>query len=285
MAAGDSELGGFLRSRRARANPRAFSGTPSKGRRVPGLRREEVAALAGISVEYYARLERGRTTGVSDSVLYAIARALNLDDLETAHLFDLAHSMTNIHSAAGGQDHHRDEIRPALHVIVDALSPLPAWISNHRTDFLAGNREARALYAPLFTDPGDNGNYTRFIFLNPVAKRFQSHWEQIADEVVGALRRYSTHRPDDRKLTELIRDLTSRSAEFRTRWADHDIVHHRAGDMRLNHPTVGELDLPYERLDVPRDPDLSLFIHLVEPGSTTAERLAALVDAAGSIRP
>lgn len=169
-------------------------------------------------------------------------------------------------------------------MIVEALSPFPAWITNQRMDFLAGNREARALYSPLFADPDDNGNRARFIFLNPAARDFDRHWEQTADEVVGALRWYTTHHPDDRRLTELILDLTSRSEEFRSRWADHDIVHHRAGDEHLNHPTVGELELPYERLDVPRDPGLNLFIHPVRAGSTAAERLAALVDAEAAVQ-
>jgi MmyB-like transcription regulator ligand binding domain len=147
-------------------------------------------------------------------------------------------------------------------------------------DFLAGNREARALYSPLFADPDDNGNYARFIFLNPVARDFDSYWELTADEAAGALRWYTTRRPDDRRLTELILDLTSHSEEFRARWADHDVVRHRAGDVRLNHPIIGELELPYERLEVPRDPGLNLFIHPVEPRSTAAQRIATLVDAA-----
>ncbi|MYW01022.1 helix-turn-helix domain-containing protein [Streptomyces sp. SID3343] len=258
-------------------NPARFSGATGIGRRVPGLRREEVAALAGISVEYYARLERGRKVRVSEAVLGAIARALDLDELEATHLHDLAHSVDRTPTAAGAQDHPGDAVRPELHAITAALSPLPAWITNYRMDFLAGNREARAIYAPLFTNPEDKGNQARFIFLDPVSRAFECRWERVADETVGALRWYSTRHPDDRELSELILDLNSRSREFRSRWDDHDIVHHRSGDVHVNHPVVGDLKLPYERLDVTHDPGLSLFIHVVEPGSPLAHRLAALV--------
>ncbi|MYS82802.1 helix-turn-helix transcriptional regulator [Embleya scabrispora] len=277
MASEDSDLGGFLRSRRARVNPTSFGGASGIGRRVPGLRREEVAALAGISVEYYARLERGRKVRVSETVLGAIARALELNDLEARHLHDLAHSMEKIPMDAGARDHHGDAIRPELQVITDALSPMPAWISNYRMDFLAGNREARAIYAPLFTNPEDRGNRARFIFLNPAGRAFECRWERVADETVGALRWYATRHPDDRELAKLILDLNSRSTEFRSRWSDHDIVHNRSGDVHVNHPTIGDLKLPYERLDVTHDPGLSLFIHVVEPGSPLERRLAALV--------
>ncbi|MFI1584549.1 helix-turn-helix domain-containing protein [Embleya sp. NPDC020630] len=277
MAPEDSDLGGFLRSRRARVNPTSFGGAPGIGRRVPGLRREEVAALAGISVEYYARLERGQKVRVSEAVLGAIARALDLNDLEATHLRDLAHSVEKSPTAARAQDHDGDAVRPALQVITDALSPLPAWISNYRMDFLAGNREARAIYAPLLTNPEDKGNRARFIFLNPAGRAFECRWERVADETVGALRWYATRHPDDRELAELILDLNVRSTEFRSRWDDHNISHHRSGDVHVNPPAIGDLKLPYERLDVTHDPGLSLFIHVVEAGSPLAQRLAAVV--------
>ncbi|WP_161500577.1 helix-turn-helix transcriptional regulator [Embleya scabrispora] len=285
MAPEDNELGDFLRSRRARVNPTSFGGAPGIGRRVPGLRREEVAALAGISVEYYARLERGRKVRVSETVLGAIARALGLNDLETAHLRDLAHSVEKVPPAAEARDHAGDAVRPELQVITDALGPLPAWITNYRMDFLAGNREARAIYAPLLANPEDRGNRARFLFLNPAGRAFECRWERVADEAVGALRWYATRHPDDRELSRLILDLNARSAEFRSRWGDHNISHHRSGDVHVNHPTIGELDLPYERLDVTHDPGLSLFIHVVEPGSTLARRLAALVADGSSATP
>ncbi|MFI6985148.1 helix-turn-helix transcriptional regulator [Embleya sp. NPDC050154] len=285
MAPEDSELGSFLRSRRARVNPTRFGGATGIGRRVPGLRREEVATLAGISVEYYARLERGRKVRVSETVLAAIARALDLNDLEATHLHDLAHSEAKVPTATGAQDHHGDAVRPELNVITDALSPLPAWITNYRMDFLAGNREARALYAPLLGNPEDKGNRARFIFLDPVSRGFQCQWEQVADETVGALRWYATRHPDDRELSGLILDLNSRSTEFRSRWGDHNISHHRSGDVHVNHPAIGDLKLVYERLDVTHDPGLSLFIHVVEPGSTIARRLADLVADGGSAPP
>ncbi|GCD96013.1 helix-turn-helix domain-containing protein [Embleya hyalina] len=285
MAAEDSDLGGFLRSRRARVNPTSFGGAAGIGRRVPGLRREEVAALAGISVEYYARLERGRKVRVSENVLNAIARALDLNDLEATHLHDLAHCAEKMPTAAGAPDHHGDAVRPALQVITDALAPMPAWITNYRMDFLAGNREARALYAPLLTNPEDRGNRARFIFLNPAGRAFERRWEGVADETVGALRWYATRHPDDRELSKLILDLNSRSTEFRSRWDDHNIIHNRSGDVHVNHPAIGDLELPYERLDVTHDPGLSLFIHVVEAGSPLARRLAALVGDGTSAPP
>ncbi|MFE5332055.1 helix-turn-helix transcriptional regulator [Embleya sp. NPDC056575] len=277
MAPEDSDLGGFLRSRRARVNPTRFGGAPGIGRRVPGLRREEVAALAGISVEYYARLERGRKVRVSEAVLDAIARALDLNDLEATHLRDLAHCVAKSPTAARAQDRHGDAVRPALQVITDALSPLPAWISNYRMDFLAGNREARAIYAPLLTNPEDKGNRARFIFLNPAARAFECRWEGVADETVGALRWYATRHPDDRELSKLILDLNVRSTEFRSRWDDHNISHHRSGDVHVNPPAIGDLKLPYERLDVTHDPGLSLFIHVVKADSPLAQKLATVV--------
>lgn len=277
MAPEDSDLGGFLRSRRARVNPTRFGGAPGIGRRVPGLRREEVAALAGISVEYYARLERGRKVRVSEAVLDAIARALDLNDLEATHLRDLAHCVAKSPTAARAQDHHGDAVRPALQVITDALSPLPAWISNYRMDFLAGNREARAIYAPLLTNPEDKGNRARFLFLNPAARAFECRWEGVADETVGALRWYATRHPDDRELSKLILDLNVRSTEFRSRWDDHNISHHRSGDVHVNPPAIGDLKLPYERLDVTHDPGLSLFIHVVKADSPLAQKLATVV--------
>lgn len=236
-----------------------------------------MAALAGISVEYYARIERGRKQQISESVLDALARALELNDLEATHLRDLAHAVANRSSAPKNPVHHSDAVRPPLQVIIDALSPQPAWISNHRMDFLAGNREANAIYSPLFSDPADEGNRARFLFLNPNSRIFEIEWDRVAAETVGALRRYVTRHPEDRKLAKLIVDLNSQSAEFSTLWADHNVVHHRRGKVLLNHPAIGNLELDYERFDSTFDPDLTIFILLIENDSSAAHRVAELV--------
>lgn len=274
MGTSDAELADFLRTRRARVRPTGFDRISIKGRRVPGLRREEVASLAGISVEYYARLERGRSTGVSDQVLYAVARALQLDDVETGHLFDLARAAVRPREL--GHDSRRDAVRPMLQRILDALGAMPAWISNQRMDFLAANQLGRAIYSELLADPTDQANNARFVFLNPRSRTFYVTWDQAADEVVAALRRYAARNPNDTGLTNLVGGLVTRSEEFRTRWSAHDVVWQHSGSKRLNHPIAGELDLNYERLDIPGDPGLSIFVHTASTGTPTAKRLALL---------
>ena len=265
----------FLTSRRARITPER-AGLPAYGgrRRVTGLRREEVALLAGVSVDYYTRLERGNLTGVSESVLHAVARALQFDDAEREHLFDLAHaanatSRTRRRSSAAG-------VRPSVQRVLDAMSAAPAWVHNDRLDFLAANRLGYALYSEFFTDPIRPANSARFMFLNPRSREFYPDWEQIADNTVAILRGAAGRDPFDEKLTKLIGELSTRSEDFRTRWAAHNVRLHRTGVKRLRHPVVGDLELSYEGMELPADPGLMLFAYTAEPGTRSEDGLKLL---------
>jgi transcriptional regulator with XRE-family HTH domain len=264
----------FLRSRRAKVTPQQVNLMAGSNRRVPGLRREEVATLASVSVDYYARLERGNLTGVSDEVLEAVAHALRLDDAETAHLFDLAR-------AAQTRPAHRrraappQQVRPSLQRFMDAAGA-PTWVRNERMDFIAANALGRALYAPLLSDPIRPANSARFMFLRPEARTFYPEWEQVANDVVALLRSYAGQHPHDKGLTDLIGELATRSEEFRTRWAAHNVRFHRTGLKRLHHPVVGDLELSYEAMELPANPGWTMFAYTAEPGSATDERLKLL---------
>lgn len=270
-----SQVREFLASRRARISPEQ-AGLPAFGgnRRVPGLRREEVAMLAGVSVDYYVRLERGNLGGVSDSVLDALARALQLTDVEHAHLQDLARTA----SASGIVRRRRpvtQQVRPNVQRLLDAMT-VPAWVRNGRSDFLAGNAAGRALYEPMFTDPTRPGNTARFTFLDDGAREFFRDWERIADESVAVLRAEAGRDPYDRDLTDLIGELSTRSDAFRTRWAAHDVGAHRSGAKRLRHPIVGDLDVTFESMVLNGDVGLTLIAYGAEPGSATEQRLQLL---------
>src|SRR3954467_5508717 len=232
------EIQEFLTSRRAAITPEQ-AGVASYGpRRVPGLRREEVAVLAGVSVPYYPRLERGDLSGVSEGVLEALAGALQLDDAERAHLFDLAR-------AAGPMAKRRrrsapKRIRPSVQRLLDAITGAPALVQNGRLDVLAANQLGRALYSELFRDPTQPANHARFNFLNPRAHDVYPDWERGANDAVALLRAEAGRDPYDRELTDLIGELSTRSEEFRGRWADHNVRLHQTGVKRFNHPVVGE---------------------------------------------
>jgi transcriptional regulator with XRE-family HTH domain len=239
-----SEVRDFLVSRRGRVTP-AQAGIPAGvgSRRVPGLRRSEVAQLAGVSVEYYTQLERGSIRGASDSVLDAVARALQLDEAERTHLFDLARA-TKLGTAARRRPQVRG-VRPSIQQILDAqLSP--AWVCNGRGDIVATNLLGRALNSPLFDDEVVRPvNLARFRFLNPRAGDFFRDWEATGRDTVAALRVEAGRNPYDKALTDLIGELSTRSEEFRPLWATHDVRLHRTGIKRLHHPIVGDLDLSY----------------------------------------
>jgi transcriptional regulator with XRE-family HTH domain len=267
----------FLSSRRSRITPEE-AGLPAYGgnRRVKGLRREEVAMLAGMSIDYYIRLERGNLSGASDSVLEALARALKLDDAETGHLFDLARAA----SAAPRVRRKRSPqaVRPSLQRVIDAITTAPAWVRNDRGDVLASNDLGRALYLDMMTDSSSATppNSARFTFLNPKAQEFFADWERSADDVVAVLRSTAGKNPYDKDLTDLVGELSTRSEEFRTRWARHDVRHHRTGRKRLHHPIVGDLDLTYEALELPADPGLRINIYTAEPGTPSEDALKVL---------
>ncbi len=268
-----NDIAEFLASRRARVTPEQ-AGLPTWGpRRVKGLRREEVASLAGVSVEYYKRLERGNATGVSDSVLDALARALQLDDAERAHLFDLARAASPITPKRRRPAQQR--VRPVVLRILDAITA-PAIVRNSRVDYLAANLLGRALYAPLFESREQPPNSARFTFLDPAAQDFYCDWDRTAKDLVAHLRSEAGRNPYDRALSDLVGELSTRSPEFRTWWAAHNVRYHRTGTKRLRHPVVGELELQYEVMDVSADDGLTISLYTAEPGSRSAEALDLL---------
>jgi transcriptional regulator with XRE-family HTH domain len=270
-----SEVREFLSSRRARLKPEQ-AGLPAYGgnRRVPGLRREEVALLAGLSSDYYVQLERGRLHGVSESVLNAVATALQLDDAERTHLFDLARAA----NASGGKPPRPSpqKVRPGLQRVLDAITDAPAWIRNGRSDVLATNQLGRALYAPVLDDPIPPANTARFTFLNPGGPEFYRDWQQTAKDMVAVLRAEAGRNPYDKGLTDLVGELSTRSETFRTLWASHDVLFHQTGRKRLHHPVVGDLDLSYEAFDLAADPGLRMLVYTAEPASPTADALNLL---------
>lgn len=270
------EIRDFLASRRARITPQR-AGLPAYGanRRVPGLRREEVAMLAGVSVDYYTRLERGNLGGVSDSVLDALAGALQLDEAERTHLFDLARAAATTPAKARRRP-TSSHVRPSIQAMLDAMTGAPAVVRNDRLDILATNRLGRALYAPVFRDPVRPANNARFTFLDPAARDYWDDWNRAADDTVGILRGLAGRNPYDKSLTDLVGELSTRSEEFRTRWAAHDVRLHRTGRKVVHHPVVGRLELMYDVLQLPADPGLTMLAYTAEPGSPTADALTLL---------
>ena len=267
-----NEITEFLVSRRARIRPEQ-AGLPSYGkRRVPGLRREEVATLAGVSVDYYKRLERGNLSGVSDLVLEALARALQLDDAEPAHLFDLARATGPV---APRQRRPAPRIRPVVQRVLDSIGA-PAILRGPHGDYLGYNQLGRALYAPLFDSHEQPPNSARFAFLDPAAQDFYVDWERVASDLVAHLRSEAGRNPYDRGLTELVGELSTRSDEFRERWAAHNVRFHRTGTKRVHHPVVGELELGYESLEFAADSELVINVYTAEPGSASQDALNIL---------
>jgi transcriptional regulator with XRE-family HTH domain len=266
----------FLVTRRARLTP-AQAGLPDFGgrRRVAGLRREEVALLAGVSIDYYVRLERGNLSGASESVLENLSRALQLDEAERAHLFDLAR---NAAPAAGRVRHTQapGKVPRGVRQVLDAIGDAPAWVRNARHDHLAANDLGRALYAPLYADPGRLPNSARFLFLDPTSRDFFVDWDRNADDVAAMLRAEAGHNPDDKQLVELIGELSTRSEVFRTRWAAHNVRFHRAGQKRLRHPAVGLLEMDFEAMELPAHPGLTMLVYTAPAGSPTADALRIL---------
>jgi transcriptional regulator with XRE-family HTH domain len=269
------EIREFLASRRAKLTPaRAGLSLYGRKRRVPGLRREEVALLADISVEYYTRLERGNARGVSDEVLDAVSRALQLDEAERAHLFDLVR-IANLERTPR-RTSTAQSVRPSIQRIVDAMSRIPAMVHNGRLDILYTNPLAEALYSEHLRDPVRPANSARFLFLDPRASSFYVDWETVAHDVVAALHGEAGRNPYDRALSELVGLLSTRSEQFRVLWASHDVRFHRTGTKRFHHPLVGELTLAYESLALPADPGLTLVTYSAEPGSRSEAALEEL---------
>ena len=274
-----AEVREFLVTRRARITAQE-AGLPDVGaRRVPGLRRTEVAALAGVSVEYYAKLERGALAGASASVLDALARALRLDDAERTHLFDLAHAADG--SSALRRPARRSTRswvpRPSLQWVLDSVTTGPALVRNGRMDLLATNRLGRAMHSSMY-DRTTQGppNFARYTFLDDDSRRFYPHWEAAADTCVAILRTEAGRDPRDKDMHDLVGELSTCSDDFRRRWSSHDVRLHGAGRKSFHHTVVGDLDLAYESMDLVSEPGLSLTVYAAEPASPTAEALSLL---------
>ncbi|MEV4951087.1 helix-turn-helix transcriptional regulator [Paenarthrobacter nitroguajacolicus] len=271
-----TETRDFLSTRRAKITPEQ-AGLAAYGgnRRVPGLRRGEVAILAGVSVEYYTRLERGNLAGVSESVLESLANALQLDDAERAHLYDLARA-----ASEGGKSRRRpvrkQVIRPGVQLTLDAISGSPAFIRNGRLDLLATNALGRALYSDIYDSPAGPPNHARFLFLDPHSRDFYTDWERAANDTVAIMRTEAGRDPYDRGLSDLVGELSTRSEEFRVRWASHNVRQHYTGKKHFRHRIVGDLHLLYEALELSADAGLTLTVYNAEPGTGTADALQLL---------
>ncbi|GAA1732143.1 helix-turn-helix transcriptional regulator [Microbacterium paludicola] len=272
-----TEVREFLRTRRDRISPEQAGIIGGGHRRVPGLRREEVAFLAGVSVDYYARLERGNLSGVSDEVLSAIATVLRLDDAEATYLQDLARAAHPQPVARRKKPGRENTIRPSLQWFLDSITGSAVWIRNERMDFIAGNSLGRAVYAPVLDDPSSQrGNNALFAFLSPAARNYYTDWDRGADDIVATLRLAAGKNPRDKELSDLIGELVTRSDEFSRRWASHNVRFHRSGLKRLHHPLVGDLELSYEAMQLPDHPGWTMFAFTAAPGTPSAERLTLL---------
>jgi transcriptional regulator with XRE-family HTH domain len=283
-----TEVREFLISRRAKITPEQ-AGLPDMGsRRVPGLRRGEVAALAGVSIEYYSKVERGNLVGVSAGILEAIARALNLDDAERTHLFLLAHAANGTSATLGPRRRQtkRWTPRPSLQWSLDAITAGPAIIRNGRMDLLAANHLGRAMHASLYeTDSGNPPNFARFSFLVEDSHRFYPDWDLAADTCVAILRTEAGRDPNDKGLHDLVGELSTRSEEFRRRWSSHNVRLHGTGTKQFHHDSVGALSLAYESFDLVAEPGLTMTLYAAEPSSPTAEALSLLSSWAATHSP
>jgi transcriptional regulator with XRE-family HTH domain len=268
-----AEIRDFLVTRRAKITPHQAGILLYGGRRrVPGLRREEVAMLAGVSTDYYVRLEKGNVGGVSDEVLDAVATALHLDDAERAHLRDLVRAAKP--QRARIPKRRPGEVRASVQWMLDAITAAPAFVGNRRLDLVASNALARALYAPMFD--GEAPNFARFCFLKPAAHEFYPSWTEAANTTVAQLRMAAGSDPRNRDLSDLIGELATRSDEFRVRWAAHDVRLHQTGVKVFNHPVVGPIEVAYNSVDLPADPGLGLAIYVAAPGSPSEDALRLL---------
>ncbi|MFD3589475.1 helix-turn-helix transcriptional regulator [Streptomyces sp. NPDC058683] len=270
------ELGAFLRSRRAHLTPTEAGVTSGGGvRRVPGLRREEVAHLAGVSTDYYTRLEQGRHPNVSDAVLDAVARALRLDDDERGHLFNLARPRSAL--TRRRRPPRVQRARPEVHQMLDILNGVaPAFVANHRQDVLAANQLARALITDFDALPHRQRNFARYFLLDPAARELYTNWCEVAEVVVANMRLEAGRHPDDALLNELIGEACVKVPEFSSWWANHRVAQCAHSTQRFHHPVVGELTLHHETLTFPADPDQTVRVYTAEPGTASAQALALL---------
>jgi transcriptional regulator with XRE-family HTH domain len=270
------DLKDFLMSRRARITPEQVGLSPGRRRRVPGLRREEVAHLAGVSIEYYTQVERGNVAGVSDDVLHAVARALQLGEAEEAHLFDLVRALTGRGDKARSAPPGIPALPEGVQALLESMITAPAIVINGHLDLLAANALGRALYAPAYGRSGGTPNLARFMFFDAAAEQFFPEWAREADDVVSMLRAEAARSHDSPAVTGLIGELSTRSEQFRTSWAAHNIKAHRHGVKRFRHTDVGELSLTYNVFDIAGVGGLSLIGYTAEPHSRSDEALRLL---------
>jgi len=279
----------FLATRRARLTPADVGLPPGNRRRVPGLRREEVAVLAGVSTDWYTRLEKGHITGVSEEVLDAVAATLRLDEAGHAYLFDLARAARPGKRAA--RRRRPVEVPDRIQWMLDSMPGSAVIVANGRLDILATNQLGRALYSPLYAssrtaEPGPP-NIARYQFLDPAARDFYPDWDAAANVTAALLRTEAGRNPRNKELRELIGELSTVSEEFRTRWATHDVRLHTAGSKQFNHPDVGCIDLAYHTMDISahRDRSLALTVYTAEPGSGSEDRIRLLASWAATHAP
>jgi transcriptional regulator with XRE-family HTH domain len=277
-----TEIREFLATRRAKITPGQAGMLLYGGRRrVPGLRREEVAMLAGVSIDYYTQLEKGNVAGVSDDVLGAVARALQLDEAERAHLFDLARAARPRRPPPRQRGNER--VAASMQHVLDSAATAAAFIRNGRLDLLAANALAHALYAPAYAHPARPANLARFCFLDPRAHQLYPDWDDIADTTVALLRAEAGRDPRNRDLSGLVGELATTSPQFRSRWASHDVQLHHAGVKRLRHPVAGMIEVAYNTLDLPAQPGLVLTFYTAQPGSPSEDALTLLASWAATI--
>lgn len=272
------ELAEFLTSRRAKLTPEQ-AGLPDFGgrRRVPGLRRDEVALLAGVSVQYYTRFERGTATGASEGVLDGVSRALQLSEAEHRHLYDLVRGANaGVGPLRRRAPTRQQQVPEPVQQTLDAMADLPAFVQNGRLDVLATNRLFRALFAPVFALPQRPANFARSAFLDPAARGFYADWDESAHQIVALLRAEAGRAPHDRLLSELVGELSVRSEVFRGLWVSHDVREHRFGRKSIHHPVVGDVDLSYQAMDLSAERGLQLIAYTAEPGSPSADALQML---------
>ncbi len=271
-----AEVRAFLTTRRARLSLEQVGLSSHGARRVPGLRRAEVAHLAGVSIEYYTRLERGNLSGVSESVLEALTTALQLDESERVYLVDLAKAASASATPRRPPQPAAQKLRPSIQRVLDSMVGIPAFVRNGRLDILGINEMGKALYSLAFQQQSRPVNLARFVFLDPRAHLLHPNWSDSANTSVSILRTEAGRNPYDKGLTDLIGELSTRSDEFRTRWAAHNVRLHRTGSKHFRHPDVGDLHLSFDALELPGEPGLTLTAYSAEPGTPDADNLALL---------
>jgi transcriptional regulator with XRE-family HTH domain len=274
-----NDLGDFLTSRRARLSPQQ-AGLPDFGgrRRVPGLRREEVALIAGMSAEYYKRLERGNAGGVSEAVIDGVSRALQLDEAEHSHLYHLVRAANAGTLPQARRSTRKPQLSAGMQQTIDAMSTVPVFIQNGRLDAIATNRLGRALFSVMFDDVRPPVNAARFIFLDPRAQDFYQDWPGNTRQIVAILRTEAGRSPYDRQLSDLVGELSTRSDLFRKLWGAHDVREHRTGLKNIHHPVVGDLDLTFQSMDLSSDRGLQMLVFSAEPGSASQDGLQLLAN-------